>query len=136
MKCLLLSSFLVMLGASGFCLARFDQAGDETAYYTTATIKGNVTILNHPSLGKTAGSSVLLGFQRTDCPKATVATWTDTEGNYEIRVGIGSYKLIVRDGRREGETKDALAPNQQRVVDTGPPGSIKNFAVEVVVPDK
>jgi hypothetical protein len=32
---------------------------DEKAYYNTAIIKGGVTILNHPTLGTTPGSSTL-----------------------------------------------------------------------------
>ena len=55
-------------------------------------------------------------------------------GHYQSRVGIGQYKLIVREGTREGETRDILAPNQQRVIDAGPPGTISNLDIKILLP--
>ncbi len=107
---------------------------DEEAYYGTAIIKGAVTILNHPKLGRTPGSSTYLVFQRVDCKQAIIGTWTDVNGNYQIHVGTGRYRLIVREGKREKETRDVLAPTQQRIVDTGAPGTITSLDIEIIVP--
>ena len=64
-------------------------------------VKGKVTILNHPTLGKTAGGGSYLIFRREGCDDCLVATHANGEGNYEIFLGIGRYKLIVQDGRCE-----------------------------------
>ena len=129
-----ISGMLVILLVSGSSFSQKRGINDEDAYYGTATIKGTVTILNHPTLGKTPGGSTYLVFQRTDCERCLVGTRTSVGGQYEIHVGPGRYKLIVRDGKRQGETKDALAPNQQRFIDAGQAGTITNFNVEIIVP--
>jgi hypothetical protein len=107
---------------------------DERIYNKIATIEGSVTILNHPKLGKTPGSSTYLVFQRLDCKRCVIGTWTDINGHYQIRVGAGKYRLIVREGTREGETRDVLAPTQQRIIDTGNAGTISNLDIEIIVP--
>jgi hypothetical protein len=134
-SCVIVSSLIIIIAvASGAKYSQNDAASDEEAYYHTVIIKGAVSILNHPSLGKTPGSSIFLVFQRTDCKQGIIGTWTDMDGNYQIHVSPGRYKLIVREGKREKETRDILAPNQQRFVDAGQPGEITNFNIEILAP--
>lgn len=134
-SCVIVASIMIIVAvASGAKYSQNDAASDEDAYYNTVIIKGAVTILNHPTLGKTPGSSTFLVFQRTDCKQGIIGTWTDVNGNYQIHVSPGRYKLIVRDGKREKETRDVLAPNQQRFIDAGQPGAITNFNIEIFVP--
>lgn len=107
---------------------------DEAAYYQTAIIKGTVTILNHPTLGKTSGNNTFLVFQRADCKQSVIGIRTDVNGNYQIHVSPGRYRLIVREGKIEKETKDVLAPNQQRLINVGQPGTITNFDIDILLP--
>jgi hypothetical protein len=133
--CVTVASIIITVSITG--ISRYNQNAansDEDAYYQTAIIKGAVTILNHPTLGKTPGSSTFLVFQRADCKRCTIGTWTDVNGNYQMHVGPGRYKLIVREGKREKETRDVLAPHQQRFIDVGQPGTITNFSIEILVP--
>ena len=120
---------LVILGFPGV------KHQDESAYYATSTVKGSVTILNHPKLGKTAASGTYIVFQRTNCKKCVIGTRTDADGRYELHIGAGRYRLIIREGTREGQTRDILAPNQQRLVDVGPVGTVKTFDVAILLPD-
>jgi hypothetical protein len=135
--CVVAASAIITVAITG--VTRYRQAAapndnDEDAYYQTAIIKGVVTILNHPTLGNTPGSSTFLVFQRVDCKRSIVGTWTDMNGHYQIHVGPGRYKLIVRGGKREKETRDVLAPNQQRFIDAGQPGTITDFNIDIIVP--
>lgn len=131
LACVIIATF-----CGGSFIRRDSVDADENAYYKTATIKGLAIIANHPTLGQTPASSTFLVFQRVDCSQATFGVWTDLSGRYELRVGTGRYKLIVRDGTREKQTYDVLAPGQRRIVDTGPPGTITKLDVTVIVPDK
>jgi len=113
---------------------RTDQA-DEAAYGGTATVRGLVTILNHPSLGATAASSTFLVFQRADCnKKAYFGVWTDVNGRFEIHVGPGRYRLIVREGTRTGDTRSMIAPGQAQVINVPAPGTTTDFNVKLLLP--
>jgi hypothetical protein len=90
---------------------------DDYVYDQLVTIRGKVEILNHPELGRTEGSSMPLVFQRDGCRMCLVATRTDMDGNYEITVARGRYKIIVRETRGGGAASyDLLAPNQPRYI--------------------
>jgi hypothetical protein len=133
--CVAAASVIITISIAG--VTRYSQNAansDEDAYYQTSIIKGAVTILNHPTLGKTPGSSTFLIFQRVDCKRGIIGTWTDMNGNYQIHVGPGRYKLIVREGKREKETRDVLVPHQQRFIDAGQAGTITNFNIEILLP--
>jgi hypothetical protein len=127
----------VIIAIAVTCTTRCRQNAansNEDAYYQTAIVKGVVTILNHPILGKTPGSSTFLVFQRADCKRCIIGTSTDINGNYQIHVGPGRYKLIVSEGKVEKETRDVLAPHQQRFIDVEQPGTITNLNIEIIVP--
>ena len=94
---------------------------DFNAYDRIERVKGKVTILNHPTLGKTAGSGLYLVFRREGCEDCLIGTNADADGNYSILVGVGKYKLIVQDPRCEvsGEgcnCYNMLAGNQSEFV--------------------
>ena len=86
-------------------------------------VKGKVTYLNHPDLGKTPATGQYLVFQREDCKNCLVATHADIDGNYKIFVGVGRYKLIVQEtrcdygGASEAQCFNYLAPDQPRYID-------------------
>jgi hypothetical protein len=79
-------------------------------------IRGTVTITNHPKLGKTPDSGGTVIFQKVGCPSCYVGTTTDFKGNYEILVGDGKYKVIIRDPT--SPDFDMLIPEQERFIDT------------------
>ena len=104
-------------------------------------VKGRVTILNHPTLGKTPASGQYLVFQREGCKDCLVATHADGEGNYKLFLGVGKYKLIVQfKNCGYAPTEDCpghnyLAANQAQylVVKRGPLYS-GEFNIELVSP--
>jgi hypothetical protein len=107
---------------------------DDYVFNEVILIRGHVTILNHPELGATAGSGVYLVFQREDCKKCLVATSTDLEGNYQILVGRGRYKVISRDARGGGAPSyDMLAPEQPRYIDAQNKVQGETFDIKVVI---
>src|SRR4030095_6492782 len=61
-------------------------------------VTGKVTVLNR-SKEKLPAAGMYLIFRREGCENCFVATKSDLEGNYELFLGIGRYKLIVQDGR-------------------------------------
>ena len=137
----------VLFLAVTVCLAAYAQKStcsdsDNEAYDGRITqIKGHVTILNHPILGTTPASRMYLVFQRADCKKCLIATKADLDGNYEIFVGEGRYKIIAQENRCDyGGTGcdcyDLLASDQARYVDAkrGPYPAI--FDVKLNLPKK
>lgn len=57
-------------------------------------VKGSVVYLGK-NQEKIVASGTYLVFQRDGCKDCLVATHTDRDGNYELFLGIGKYKLIV-----------------------------------------
>lgn len=117
---------LLALASIGFAVyaqrSRSCTEKDFDAYNRIEQVKGKVTILNHPTLGKTAGSGVYLVFRREGCEDCLIGTNTDGDGNYKILVGVGKYKIIVQDPRCEvsGEgcnCQNMLAADQPEFID-------------------
>jgi hypothetical protein len=110
---------------------------DDYVFNEIVLIKGHVTILNHPELGRTVGSGMYLVFQREGCKKCLIATSTDLDGNYQILVGRGRYKVISRDARGGGAPSyDMLAPNQTRYINAQNKVSGERFDINVVIPKR
>ncbi len=107
---------------------------DDQLYNQIVAIKGNVQILNHPDLGLTPASRIYLVFQREDCKRCLVATWTDSKGDYEIFVGQGKYRIIVRNP--SPPTYDMLAPEQPRYVNATKDEKPKHFDIKLVLSAK
>lgn len=103
-------------------------------------VKGKVVYLNHPDLGKTPAVGQYLVFQREGCKDCLVATHTDVEGNYELFLGVGKYKLIVQfKNCGYAPTEDCAGDNylsanqpQYLIVERGPHGL--EFNIELVLP--
>lgn len=101
-------------------------------------VKGKVTFLNHPELGKTPANGMYLVFQREDCKKCLVATHADIDGNYEIFVGEGRYKIIAQDNRCDYggggcDCYEMLAPKQARYVDAKRGSFATEFNIDLVL---
>lgn len=97
-------------------------------------VQGSVTILNHPKLGKTPGSSLHLVFQKTDCKRCLISVPTQIDGSYGISIGPGEYRVILSQGDTARDSRDMLAPGQPRKFRTGPTGSNTRFDVQVLIP--
>lgn len=122
-----------IVGAVSF--GRNSAHEDDRLYDQLVTIKGKVTILNHPELGRTAGSYMSLLFQRDGCRQCLIVARTDADGNYEIGVGRGRYRLIVREARGGGAPSyDLLAPDQPRYVNATSVLQPNVLDVRVVLP--
>ena len=141
MKSLLLLMFLfasVMFSISTErvteCLSASNVEADRGTHNRLVVIKGKVTELNNRDLGITpAHASTTLIFQRVGCRTCLIATRPDIDGNYEIRVGRGRYRLIVTSP--SPPEYDLLAPEQQRFVDTKHSASqVISFDVKLRLP--
>src|SRR5574341_814750 len=70
------------------------SASDEKAYFNHAGVRGTVTILNHPTLGKTPDAGVQIVFQRVGCRCCAISIRTEINGRYELYVIPGRYNLL------------------------------------------
>jgi hypothetical protein len=105
--------------------------GREELYNNMVTIKGKVEILNHPELGRTAGNGIYLLFQRDDCRKCVIAASADANGNYQIIVARGRYRVAV--DNPSPPTYDLLAPDQPRSVNATSVLQDNVFDIKLVV---
>ena len=113
----------------------FIQVGDSRAQTTSelysriVTVKGHVQLINHPELGKTPANFMYLVFQRAGCSGCLVGAKTDAEGNYQLFLGKGRYKLIVF--QPSSPVYDLIAPGQKRVIDLRPEDSETVFDIDL-----
>jgi hypothetical protein len=109
--------FLISTERDTECLSASSFQDDRGIHNRLVVIKGKVIELNNRDLGVTpAHASTTLIFQRVGCRTCLVASRPDIDGNYEVRVGRGRYRLIVTSP--SAPQYDLLAPEQQRYVDT------------------
>ncbi|MGH9949441.1 MAG: hypothetical protein ACRD6X_19890 [Pyrinomonadaceae bacterium] len=94
----------------------FAQSKSDWGPKRLVLIKGKATIMNHPDLGVTPFSGGTIVFQKVGCDSCYIATNADVEGKYEVTVGDGKYKIIVRNP--SSPEFDMLAPDQERFIDT------------------
>ncbi len=128
--------FMVIL-AGAVSFGRDSGHKDDNLYDQLVTIKGKVQILNHPELGRTEGVDIPLLFQRDGCKECLIATRTDANGSYEITVGRGRYRVIVRETRGGGAPSyDLLAPDQPRYVNATSRVQANEFDLRVVLPSR
>ena len=104
-------------------------------------VKGKVTILNHPEMGKTVASSMYLVFQREDCKKCLVATRANLDGDYEVFIGEGRYRVIAREsvcdyGGTGCVCYDMLASGQPRYIEAKRGPYATEFNINVELPKK
>src|SRR5262245_46815585 len=116
---------LFLLSANGLA-----QHRDDFVYNRIVQIKGHVTIVGQPDV---IASGMYLVFQRDGCKDCLVATHTDVDGNYQLFVGRGRYKLIVREGVREGELTDSLPSDQPRYINATHIVGGETFDIRIIV---
>jgi hypothetical protein len=112
------------------------QPSSESLPGRLVIIKGKATFINFPGRKDMPASSERLIFQKVGCESCFIGASVDSEGNYQIIVGDGKYKIIVRNP--SSPQADWLAPDQQKFIDTGSmnsPNSIFNFDIKIRIPD-
>jgi hypothetical protein len=129
---------LTCSGALGFAARHSQSEPDDYVRNRVAVIDGRIEILNHPDLGRTPASGQYLVFQRVDCKDCLVATRADADGNYRVFVGVGKYKVIIRDS--DGPTLadkgyDLLDADQPRYVEANSVGPSHEFNIQLRIPD-
>ena len=102
---------------------------DYNLYNQMVVIKGHVQILNHPELGKTPANGMYLLFQRDECKCCLVATNADIDGNYQIIVASGRYKVRITN---PNPVFDLLAPHQPRYIDAT--STENQFDINLILP--
>ena len=102
---------------------------DEDLYKQMVTIKGKVEVLNQ-DLAITPGNGIYLLFQRDDCKRCVIATTADAQGNYQIRVGQGRYRVIAE--KQTPVLDDMLAPSQPRFINATEQNN--QFDLKLVLP--
>jgi hypothetical protein len=60
------------------------------------TVKGLVEIEDHPSLGRTPCRNCAFLIYRPECKKAIIYVRTNSDGNYEVRIGRGRWRSFSR----------------------------------------
>lgn len=116
------------------CLSSVGVAEDRGIHNRLVVIRGKVIELNNLDLGETpAHTSTTLILLKEGCRSCLVATRPDINGNYEVRVGIGRYRLIVTSP--SPPEHDLLAPEQPRYVDArNSPSQVITFDVRLRLP--
>jgi hypothetical protein len=128
------AGFMVLLLCSTGISGVPSTATDETLEKQMGTLRGVVWFLNHPELGRVPAATGYFTFQRSDCKKCLVGVVSDRNGQYQIRLAAGQYRIFSRYGTHEGETVDWIAPDQQRVIDVRA-GDYKEFNVNLRFPE-
>ena len=98
-------------------------------------IEGKATIINFPG-GALPATSERLIFQKIGCESCFIGANVEKDGKYKVIVGDGKYQIIVRNPSSPGV--DWLAPDQQKIVDTGSensPNAIINFDIKIKMPN-
>ena len=97
-------------------------------------IKGTATILNHPELGVTPASFIGIVFRREGCRDCLIVVNTDKNGRYQVSLGQGRYKIILRGGSGGvNPAYDLLAPDQPRIVEARRSPYPTEFDIRVAV---
>jgi hypothetical protein len=106
---------MIFISSTVFAFAPLDfNRGDDPPYNRMVIISGTVTITNHPELGVTPFNNVYLVFQREDCKRCLVGTFTDIDGKYKIYVGEGRYKVFL--SNPSPPVVDLLSSDQPRFI--------------------
>ncbi len=117
-KLLIGVAVLLALLLLGYSLVATDSASCKTPN-RLIIIRGTVTQLDHPTLGKTNAIGTLV-FQKVGCDFCYIGADIDSQGKYKIVVGDGKYRVMYMDPIKDVEW---LAPDQPKFIDTQAPES-------------
>lgn len=127
--------YFLLINLSFMVAGQSKNLSDDRLYDDLRTIQGRITILNHPTLGKTEGRNLQILFQRVDCKKCFVSVKSDSEGNYSLTISKGKYRIVSQGPKvTNGEYYDLLSLTQKRIIDVSSKRDVVNFDVEIVLP--
>lgn len=113
---ILLSLFSILLSLySTEC--RCSGPGAKDTPMRLVIIKGRAVQVDTISKRELPATTDTIMFQNTKCPSSFSAVRPDQNGNYQVMLSDGVYRLVVRDPASPDE--DLLEKDQQRIVDTG-----------------
>lgn len=118
----------VLVLAIGLRIACFAQ-DDDDRFNQVGWLKGRVTIVNHPNLGRTPATGMYFVLQRVDCKRCLIGVRADIDGTYSVTIGSGRYRVYCEDPYR----KDLLRKGQAREVMVKPGGASTAFDIELEV---
>ena len=115
--------------------AQSKTSEDDALYEDLRTIQGKLTILNHPTLGRTEGRNLHFILKRQGCRKCFLSVASDSDGNYSVTVAKGKYRIISRGPAvTNGENFDWISAKQQRIVDASTRDQLILFDIDIVIP--
>lgn len=120
-------------------MAPIATANEGQLFNHVGTIRGRVTIDNHPDLNRTPCRNCAFLLQLTKCKDSLVYVQTDAEGLYKVRIGLGRWKVIMRDIPEEfgiEESRDMLSPDQPHYVDVKSAVQEQDFDIIVHLPKR
>jgi hypothetical protein len=93
-------------------------------------LKGKVEIADKNN-NKSVRVGAYIVFQKAECKKCLVATYSNSEGDYSILLGQGKYKVFIFEGPLNGQFYNALAPEQEHYVQTKAGERVQNFNIKI-----
>ena len=94
-------------------------------------IKGSLRTYNEKKEAIAVISGYIV-FQRLDCKKCLVATRSKSNGEYEILVSRGKYKVFVFEFGENQRLYDVVSPNQNRIVNAQDKIRGNLFDIEII----
>jgi hypothetical protein len=116
---------------------RFPRAHPDDFVYDgrIVEVKGQIRILSHPDPNISVFSGGGIVFQRVGCRDCLISVSADENGRYQVFLGRGRYKVIMRGGSGGlNPTYDMLAPDQPRYVEAKQSPYATEFDIKVVLP--
>jgi hypothetical protein len=123
---LLVGTFILCASAS-MPMVMCQEKAD--VYKRIGILKGQVRFVNHHDLGDTPANNLYIVFQRVGCGNCLFGIWTDINGNYEVFLGQGRYRIIVE--QPSPPVYDLLDAEQRRVVRVRANGVENTFNVRL-----
>jgi hypothetical protein len=120
-------------------MAPIATANEGQLFNHVGTIRGQVTIDNHPDLGRTPCRNCAFLLRFTKCKDALLYVQTDAAGIYKVRIGLGRWKVIMHDIPGEFGTEESwnmLSPNQPNYVDIKSAVDEQSFDIVVHLPKR
>jgi hypothetical protein len=108
---------------------------DDKLYAQLVTFAGQITIENHPDLGKTPARNFGLLFQKAGCKSCLVLAISDDTGRYTLTVARGKYRVIAREARGGfEESHDLLSAKQARIIVVSKNANRIDFDISITLP--
>lgn len=110
---------------------------DSRSWERLVWVTGDVSYVNHPTLGRTPAAGEVLAFRRIARNGPIVAVRANVNGSYELFLEPGIYRLIVPGlNQTKDDFVDLVAAGQSKVLRVNRKGSGVTFNIELTLPNK